>query len=307
MAQPHCDDMSQMRESCLSGGPKGGTFLADRVRRRLAGPVTAGRARIRHEPLEPERERELVARAEGGDKAACRELVEAFLPAIWALARRFEGTGGLHRTELLDEGVAGLLFAVKRYDPRTGTPFWAYASFWVRRGMQELVAEVTRPVTLTDHAMRGLAHVKAARRDHLQEHGAEPTNAELAAATGLPEAQVHSLLASDQAPRSLEEPLGADDDRTATFGETVADPGAEDEYNRVLDRLEIQAVRRLADRLGEREREVLSAHYGIGRPARTLAEIGSVLGLTAERCRQIEQEALATLRAAAARPPRPRH
>jgi RNA polymerase sigma factor (sigma-70 family) len=268
--------------------------------------MTPGRTRVRREPLEPGRERELIARADSGDRAAARELVEAFLPAIWALARRFESAGGVQRTELLDEGVAGLLFAVKRYDPRTGTPFWAYASFWVRKAMQELVAEMTRPVALTNHAVRGLAHVKAARRDYVQVHGGEPTNAELAEATGLPEAQIDSLLASDRAPRSFDEPLGPSDDTTATFGETVADPNAENAFNRVLDRMEIQTVRTLADRLSERERAVLEAHYGIGRPAQTLAEIGSSLGLTAERCRQIEQEALATLRAAAARPSRPR-
>jgi RNA polymerase primary sigma factor len=254
---------------------------------------------VQSSQLSPEQERELIAAAEGGDGEACRELVELFLPAIGGLARRFHPGGQVQRTELMQEGVAGLLFAARRYDPRRETPFWAYASFWVRKAMQELVAEVTRPVALSDHGVRRLARLKAARRNHVQAHGAEPTTAELAAATGLARAQVDRLLAVDSTPRSFDEPFGGDDGAAMTFGETVADPGAEREYDRVLDAMEIEAVGSLADGLDLRERAVLSAHYGLGRTPQTLNEIGSDLGLTAERIRQIEKEALEKLREAA--------
>ncbi len=231
--------------------------------------------------------------AAGGDEAACRELVEAFLPAIGGVARRFGAGGQVQRTELMQEGVAGLLFAARRFDPRMNTPFWGYASFWVRKAMQELVAEVTRPAALSDHAVRRLARVKAARRDYLEAHGTEPTTAELAEATGLHRAQLDSLLAIDRTPRSFEDPLG----------DTVADLAAEGEYEQVLDRMEMQLVRDLAAGLDERERTILWGHYGLGRPAQTLNEIGSDLGLTAERIRQIEKEALEKLREAAVLPP----
>jgi RNA polymerase primary sigma factor len=255
---------------------------------------------VRGSRLSAEQERELVVATERGDKAACRQLVDSFLPAIGAVARRFDGGGQVQRTELMQEGIAALLFAARRYDPRLKTPFWGYASFWVRKAMQELVAEVTRPVALSDHAVRNLAQVKAARRDHLQAYGAEPTSAELAAATGFTRTQLDSLLAIDRTPRSFEEPLDRDESTTATLGDTVADPGAENEYEHVLDEME---VRDFADRLDERERTVLWSHYGLGRPPQTLNKIGADLGLTAERVRQIEVDALKKLRKAAAGPP----
>ena len=183
--------------------------------------------RARGAPLPPERERELVVRTEGGDDAACRELVDAFLPAIAGVARRFVAGGQVQRTELMQEGVAGLLFAARRYDPRVGTPFWAYASFWVRKAMQELVAEVTRPFAISDHAVRNLARIRGARRAHVSAWRAEPTKAELAAATGFTPRQLDRLLAIERTPRGFEEPLSADGGEGATVGDTIADPGAE--------------------------------------------------------------------------------
>jgi RNA polymerase primary sigma factor len=253
--------------------------------------------------LSAEQERDLVVATEAGDEAATRQLVDSFLPTIGSLARRFGAGGQVRRAELMQEGVAGLLFAAKRYDPRMNTPFWGYASFWVRKAMQELVAEVARPVALSDHAVRGLARVRAARRDLLQAHGAEPTTDQLASETGLTVTQLESLLVIERPARSFEEPLsGGEESTTATFGEMVADPGAEQEYEQVLDRMEFDTVRDLADRLDERERTVLWAHYGLGQAPRTLNEIGSDLGVTAERIRQIEKEALEKLREAAAAP-----
>jgi RNA polymerase primary sigma factor len=253
-------------------------------------------------PLTPHEEQELVVGAECGDADACRRLVEAFLPAIAGLARRFPAGIGVDREELLQEGVAGLLFAARRYDPRLGTPFWPYASFWVRKAMQELVAELTRPVGLSDRAVRSLAQIRTTRREHLQAHHAEPTLAELSQATGLSPAQLESLLAAERTPRGMEEPLGEDLESGATVADTVVDPVAEQAYARVLDRIEIAEVRHAVDRLDERERAVLHAHYGLGQPAQTLTQIGDQLRLTAERARQIEAAALKKLRDGLAQP-----
>ena len=252
-------------------------------------------------PRSPERERELVVAAEGGDQEACRELIDSFLPEIRRLARRFTTSGGVQQNELTQEGIAGLLFAARRYDPRLGTPFWAYASFWVRKAMQDLLAELRRPVALTDHAVRGLAQIRAARREYIDAHACEPTAAELAVATGFTRAQVDSLLAVERTPRAWDEPVGKDaTGDSTTLGETLADPDAEDEYGHVLDEI---AVRDLARELDERERMVLWRHYGLGSPPQTLTQIGASLGLTAERIRQIEAGALQKLREAAAAAP----
>lgn len=246
-------------------------------------------------------ERDLVIAAECGDSAACRELVEAFLPNIIGLARSFRGSR-VEQRELIQEGVAGLLFAARRYDIQVRTPFWAYASFWVRKAMQELVAELTRPVALSDRAVRELAQVRGAWREHLETHGAEPTDAELGSATGLTPAQLESLRVAERTPRGADERLG--DGSTTTVADAIADPAAEQAYERVLDELEIRDVRDLTDELDERERAVIQAHYGLGREPQTLGQIGSGLGLTAERVRQIEVAALEKLRESLAQPAR---
>jgi RNA polymerase sigma factor (sigma-70 family) len=242
-----------------------------------------------------------VIAAEYGDSDACRKLVEAFLPAIAGLALGFQGEVVEHR-ELLQEGVAGLLFAARRYDAALNTPFWAYASFWVRKAMQEFVAELTRPVALSDRAVRNLARVRNARREYEQTHRAEPTTEELSRATGLTRAQLESLQAIERAPRAIDERLAPNGDSTTTVGDTILDPTAEQAYQQVLDELEVGYVRDLTDELDERERAVVRAHYGLGEQARTLSEIGAGLGLTAERARQIEVTALGKLRARLAQP-----
>ena len=250
------------------------------------------------EALTPSQEQALVVAAEGGDAEASRRLVEVFMPGIAGLALRFPPASGIERQELHQQGVVGLLLAVRRYDSRLNTPFWAYASFWVRKAMQELVAELTRPVALSDRAVRALAQVRTARSDYLRAHGAEPTNKDLSAATGLTRAQLESLQATERRARALEEPLEAEGETSGTVGDTIADPSAELAYEQVLDQLELYEVRHVADQLDERERRILRAHFGLGQPAQTLNQIGGTLGLTAERARQIEACALTKLREA---------
>lgn len=247
--------------------------------------------------LSAQRERELVAAAQAGDRAARAELVEAFLPLVSSVARLYRGTS-VERIELVQEGVVGLLRALERYDPQRGAAFWTYASWWVRQAMQQLVAELTRPVVLSDRALRQLARVKDAHREHLREHGREPSPAQLAEDTGLSREQVADLIAADRAPRGLQEPVQAGEDGVGTFGELLADPLAEDEYEAVADRVAAQELRSLLSGLSERERTILRARYGAGE-GQSLRDIAARLGMSAERVRQLEARALGKLRLAA--------
>lgn len=267
------------------------------VRSAVAGDYIA--ALGRRPLLAQDVERRLVLAAKSGDRTARARLVEAFMPAISALARTYR-SGQVQRLELLQEGVVGLLRALERFDPERGVPFWGYAAWWVRQAMQQLVAELTRPVVLSDRALRHLARLKQAHRDALQHSGREPSRAELASRTGLALEQVDDLLATERAPRSLQEPVPGADDDIGRFGELLADPLAEDEYEQVLAAVEAQELHALLAGLTDRERDVLRARYGgDGGGELSLRTVGDRLGLSGERVRQIERRALNKLGAAA--------
>lgn len=237
----------------------------------------------------------MCAAAEG-DQAARDRLVSTFTPLIASVARVYRGNATVERGELMQEGVAGLLTALRRYDPELGTPFWAYASWWVRRAMQQFVAESTRSIVLSDRALGRLARIREARRELARGGNVEPTTGDLTQATGLPVDQVESLLAAERGARGLEEPVSGDEGPTATIGELIADPVAEDEYDRVFDRFDLRLLSELVESLGDRDRGIVYAHYGLDRPKQTLREIAEVLEISVERVRQLEERALTTLR-----------
>jgi RNA polymerase primary sigma factor len=245
----------------------------------------------------PAQERELLLAAQR-DPVRRAEVVDAYMPLIGSVAHRYRGAKAVDRRELMQEGVVGLLRALERYDPTLGTPFWAYATWWVRQAMQQLVSELTWPVVLSDRALRQLARVKDTQRRFAQDHGREPTAAELAEAAGLQRDQVAQLMAAERAPRALEEPVSGDRDGSSVFGDLLADPAAQDPYDRVPRRHAAAQVPELLDLLSARERAVVTRHFGLDGHARTLRDIAAGMGVSAERVRQVEQEALAKLRLA---------
>lgn len=267
-----------------------------------SAPVTVGYLRgLDHRPTLTEAAlAELVAAAKSGDREARARLIEAVLPRVAALTRTYRHRTGIERVDLLQEGVVGVLRALERYDSSLGVPFWGYAVWWVRQAMQQLVSELALPVILSDRALRQLARIKDVHRSYVQEYGHEPSAAELADGADLSREHTAKLIAVDQPARRLDEPVAAGDGNLGTFGELLVDPIAEDEYERVVERVEVAQLRSLLSGLDDRERMVLRARYGLDGEEQTLAEIGSRLGLSAERVRQIEQRALGKLRAAAA-------
>jgi RNA polymerase primary sigma factor len=249
-----------------------------------------------HEDVALRAERELLIAARAHDPASRDELVDSFMPLIGSVAHRYRGARAVDHTELMQAGVVGLLRALDRYDPDRGTPFWVYASWWVRQAMQQLVSELTRPVVLSDRALRQLARTKDAQRLFAQDHGREPSQAELADQAGVTKEQLGYLLAAERTPRAFDEPVAAGEAGSSSLAELLADPAAEDALDHVPRRHAAQLLEDVLVTLSDRERLVLSLHFGFDGREQTLREIAGTLGVSAERVRQIEQDALEKLR-----------
>ena len=276
--------------------------LASELRRRRLGGETSSATYLRGLGDRPRLplgvERRLVEAARAGDRRAREELVEAFLPLIAGVARMYRGSEAISRLELMQEGVVGLLRALERYDPDRGVPFWGYAAWWVRYAMQQLIAELTRPMVLSDRALKQLSQLKRAHGEYVAEHGREPSGNELAASTGLSHHQVGEMLALEHVPQSMDAPIHRPEGDLGVFGELLADPLAGDAYEQLLDHSEIEQIRALLGGLSDRERMILRARYGLDGLEESLRDLGEQVGLSAERIRQIEQRALGKLRAA---------
>jgi RNA polymerase sigma factor (sigma-70 family) len=244
--------------------------------------------------LTPAAERRLVAAARQGDSDARARLVEAFLPSIGGIARLYRGTPGVCREELMQDGVVGLLRALDRYDPTLGTPFWAYASWWVRQAMQQLVAELSRPIVLSDRALRQLARVKQAERRYGQRFRRHPGVDALERESGVPRAQIDSLTAADRRAAGFDQPI--DDDGRQTLADVVDDPASDDPFEAMPLRLAADDLPRLLTMLTARERAIVRERFGLDGEEHTLGDLAGRLGVSAERVRQVEQVALRKMR-----------
>jgi RNA polymerase sigma factor (sigma-70 family) len=226
----------------------------------------------------------VVAAANGGNSERDR-LVTIHMPAIRAIARQYRRHPRVEEPELVQAGVVGFLCAVDRFNPHAGAPLWAYAAWWVRSAMQQVVAELSGPCVLSDRALRRLAQLRLADGE-----------ADAGALAGVPPADIEALKAASQQARSLDEPVatGAGD----TIGDVLSDPRAEEPEEWAERRDTARRVRELLPALASRERRVLSGRFPADDCPRTLGDLGDELGVSAERVRQIEQSALSKLRAA---------
>jgi RNA polymerase sigma factor (sigma-70 family) len=239
--------------------------------------------------------RDLVRRAQAGDTRAREQLIDRLLPLVSSLARRFR-TEGLDQTDLIQEGIVGLLRALERYDPGRGVPFAAYATWWIRQSLQDARSDFIRPFRLPPKALRQLSQLKSEHQRIYQAERRSADIAELAERTKVELDQARALAAADARVRSLDEPVDGGEGEIGALGDLLDDPLSADAYEQVVEAVAGEQLRALLSRLTDRERDVVRARFGFDAEPLRLVEIGEQMGVSAERVRQIEDRALAKLR-----------
>jgi RNA polymerase primary sigma factor len=242
-----------------------------------------------------EREVELAQRIERGDRDAMKQFILANLRLVVSIAKRYVGRG-LTLLDLIQEGNIGLIRAVQRYDWRRGHRFSTHATWWIRQAISRAVADKGRTIRLPVYVNTALNRIRRERQRLLQELGREPTELELAEATGLDPIRMVELQAAPGAPVSLELPVGEDEEQE--LGDVLADTeSASPEDIATTQTLKDEVQRVLESVLTPRERLVLQLRFGLNNSqAHPLEQVGRELGITRERVRQIEAGALAKLR-----------
>ncbi|GCF07478.1 sigma-70 family RNA polymerase sigma factor [Dictyobacter arantiisoli] len=242
-----------------------------------------------------EREVELAQRIESGDRDAMKQFILANLRLVVSIAKRYVGRG-LTLLDLIQEGNIGLIRAVQRYDWRRGHRFSTHATWWIRQAISRAVADKGRTIRLPVYVNTALNRIRRERQRLLQELGREPTEMELAEATGLDPIRMVELQSAPGAPVSLELPVGEDEEQE--LGDVLADTeSSSPEELATTQTLKDEVQRVLESVLTPREQLVLQLRFGLGNgQAHPLEQVGRELGITRERVRQIEAGALAKLR-----------
>jgi RNA polymerase nonessential primary-like sigma factor len=259
---------------------------------------------IRRAPLlTPQQEFETATRERAGDFAARQTMIEHNLRLVVSIAKNYLGRG-LPMTDLIEEGNLGLMHAIGKFEPERGFRFSTYASWWIRQNIERSIMHQARLVRLPVHVVRELNQVLRARRALEAQSGPlrgdKPVRIEdVAAAVGRPVREVAELLRFAEQPTSLDAPIerNAVEAGSESMLDSVADDGASDPMSLTLSNEVERLLAHGLDELNDREREVLAGRYGLrDREPETLEVLADRLGLTRERIRQIQQEALLKLK-----------
>jgi RNA polymerase primary sigma factor len=245
--------------------------------------------------LTHEEELDLARRKDMGDEAAKARLVESNLRLVISMARAYS-TSGVPLLDLIQEGNLGLMRAVEKFDYRRGYKLSTYATWWIRQSMSRAIADQGRTIRLPLHVLDVIKKLHRARRKLTQTLGRDPLPSELAAELELPVERVMELQRMIEDPVSLETPVG---DGESLFADMVEDINSQRPHDQVAGSERSRELQEALDGLNERTRHVLEARFGLGdREPATLEQVGTEIGVTRERVRQIETRTLRRLAAA---------
>jgi RNA polymerase primary sigma factor len=244
--------------------------------------------------LDAGEERDLSRRAHRGDKEARRRLIESNLRLVISIAKKYRGRG-VPFEDLIQEGNAGLIRAVEKFDPEMGNRFSTYATWWIRQAVTRTIADHSRTVRLPAHVVDSLYRLRRAENALSIKLGRDATEEELAEQLGTRPEDARRLREVGQPISSINARLGDEDG--SEVGDLLPDERSGDDYVRVevgqWEQTLVEAVRSLP----EREARVLEMRHGLdGKETRTLREVSEVLGISQERARQVEIKALRTIR-----------
>ncbi len=249
----------------------------------------------RYNLLTHEEEIELGKRMMEGDQQAKKRLIEANLPLVVSIAKKYLGKTSMNFSDLIQEGNMGLIKAVERFDYRRGFHFSTYGTCWIKQAISRAIADQARTIRIPVHMVETINKFSRTTRQLWQELGREPTDAEIAARMGITEDKINEIRQISQEPTSLETPIGEDGD--SQFYDFVEDENAESPTDAVVQSMLKEQLLAVIDTLTPREQKVIRLRYGIDDAhPRTLEEVGKEFNVTRERIRQIESKALKKLR-----------